>query len=446
MIPQNCITQIDTPGVIMTNKICSGILIGASTLYACSAYAAGNSPQIENTDSGPLQIIISLSDQTVEVFRGDKIIATSNVSTGKQGHTTPMGVFSILEKKRKHRSNIYRNAPMPYMQRLTWSGIALHESRSVPAYPASHGCVRLPGAFAKTLFSMTSRGAHVVIAPRKIAPVSIEHANLFSPLNTPSAYYLTEEDLSGGPLADSILASALLVPGTASAIDRQIDKLVAIPVGKRKPLRILITRRNQRDLIRDAQLLLNELGYKAGEIDGLVGPATIRAIRKFREAEKNISKSGLITRKLITLLYKKAKKGAVPTGQLFVRLGFKPVFSAPVVIKNPEIPLGTHLLTVNAFDASTQSSTWLSLKLEDRIYPKTRARLGLVDNTPEITAQTTIASLDRIELSPKTRNRISRLLSPGSSLAISDKGISRETGLGTDFVVITNPLPVPKSS
>ena len=84
---------------------------------------------------------IEKAEQTLTVYDGDQVIATSKVSTGKAGHTTPSGVFSILEKRKYHESNLYSNAPMPWMQRITWSGVALHESNSVPNYPASHGCV-----------------------------------------------------------------------------------------------------------------------------------------------------------------------------------------------------------------------------------------------------------------------------------------------------------------
>ncbi len=93
----------------------------------------------------------------------------------------PVGNFSILEKKKTHFSNLYDSAPMPWMQRLTWSGVALHESKHVPRYPASHGCVRMPAAFAKQLFSMTKRGYHVIITDAPVTPVAISHANLFMP-------------------------------------------------------------------------------------------------------------------------------------------------------------------------------------------------------------------------------------------------------------------------
>ena len=98
--------------------------------------------QSQDAPKGPLQIIISITDQRVALYDNGALIARSSVSTGVQGHPTPLGIFSVISKQRWHRSNIYSAAPMPYMQRITWSGIALHAG-DLPGYPASHGCIRL---------------------------------------------------------------------------------------------------------------------------------------------------------------------------------------------------------------------------------------------------------------------------------------------------------------
>jgi L,D-transpeptidase catalytic domain/SPOR domain len=107
-------------------------------------------------------ITVSLSSQQMHVFRDGVLWKSSPVSTGKRGKRTPTGVFAILQKKRFHRSNLYSNAPMPYMQRLTWGGIAIHAGR-LPGYPASHGCIRIPSAFASELFKITDMAATAVI-------------------------------------------------------------------------------------------------------------------------------------------------------------------------------------------------------------------------------------------------------------------------------------------
>lgn len=112
--------------------------------------------------SGPVEIIVSIPMQIAYVYRSGELIGTSTVSTGRPGNDTPTGRFNILQKRRTHFSNIYDNAPMPFMQRLTWDGIALHAG-AIPGTPASHGCVRLPLAFARHLFSATALGATVVI-------------------------------------------------------------------------------------------------------------------------------------------------------------------------------------------------------------------------------------------------------------------------------------------
>jgi len=113
--------------------------------------------------SGPLLVVVSLDEQRAFVYRNGVLAGVSTVSTGKKGHETPTGVFTILQKNQEHYSNLYNNAPMPYMQRLTWGGIALHAG-NLPGYPASHGCIRLPSEFARRLFEVSALGMTVVVA------------------------------------------------------------------------------------------------------------------------------------------------------------------------------------------------------------------------------------------------------------------------------------------
>lgn len=112
---------------------------------------------------GPVAIIVSLPQQRVHVYRNGIRIAVSTCSSGRPGHETPTGVFVVLQKDKFHKSSTYNDAPMPNMNRLTWSGIALHAG-NLPGYPASHGCVRLPMAFSGDLFSITHLGTPVIIA------------------------------------------------------------------------------------------------------------------------------------------------------------------------------------------------------------------------------------------------------------------------------------------
>src|SRR5881398_604567 len=126
-------------------------------------------PQL--SPSGPLMVLVSVPQQTMHVYRNGILIGRSTVSTGSKGHATPGGVFTILEKKPAHYSKKYNNAPMPNMQRLTWTGIAMHAGQ-LPGYPASHGCVRLPEDFAAKLYTVTKLGTTVIIADNKSSPVN----------------------------------------------------------------------------------------------------------------------------------------------------------------------------------------------------------------------------------------------------------------------------------
>jgi hypothetical protein len=129
----------------------------------------------------PLIVVVSIRKQRVRVFDANGQIATSRVSTGRPGFATPTGVFSILQKDVRHRSNIYSGAEMPYMQRITWSGIALHAG-VVPGFRASHGCIRLPFSFSKTLFNITKVGNRVIVAGDDAEPVAFSSPKLFKPL------------------------------------------------------------------------------------------------------------------------------------------------------------------------------------------------------------------------------------------------------------------------
>ncbi len=136
-------------------------------------------PQV--SPRGPLVLVISLEEQRAYVYRNGVAIGVSTVSSGKPGHDTPTGVFTILQKKRDHRSNLYDDAPMPFMQRLTWDGVALHAGH-LPGHPASHGCVRLPHAFAEKLFAETRTGDTVVVAGGKAAAPALLHPGILAPV------------------------------------------------------------------------------------------------------------------------------------------------------------------------------------------------------------------------------------------------------------------------
>ena len=324
---------------------------------------------------GPLQIIISIADQRISVYEDGTLIARSLVSTGVRGHPTPIGVFSVIGKQIWHRSNIYSAAPMPYMQRVTWSGIALHAG-VLPGHPASHGCIRLANDFAIRLWHLTKRGTRVIIAPNDVHPVQIASPRLFSKLKTASS--------SQESLADALA-------------DKDVITVASTPI----------------PLVSNAQ-----------SQDGInLRPATAGAPQK-----KAVPISVFVSRKLSTL---------------FVRQGFKPLFDVPIKIQNPEEPLGTHVFTLLDFQNESASFRWNVVSMPTRFSGtsaspnkqlKTPARA--IGKTSDPEPDDARSALGRLEIPQDVIGRISELLTPGSSLIISDYGMSSETGSDTDFIVV----------
>lgn len=156
---------------------------------------AGTKPQ------GPLVIVVSIDRQKVTVYDSNGVFAESPVSTGMKGHSTPMGVFSVIQKHKFHHSNIYSGAPMPYMQRITWSGVAMHAG-VLPGYPASHGCIRMPMSFAMKMWNWTRMGARVIVAPGEMSPHSFSHPLLASSRMPPQPTASLEPQTNVGDKAD----------------------------------------------------------------------------------------------------------------------------------------------------------------------------------------------------------------------------------------------------
>ena len=132
--------------------------------------------------SGPIVMVVSLTEQRAYVYRNGILIGATSVSTGRPGHRTPTGVFTVLQKQVEHRSTIYDGAPMPYMERLTWGGVALHAG-GLPGYPESHGCVHLPSEFARDLYGVSPPGMTVVIADAASEPVEVTHPGYLAPVS-----------------------------------------------------------------------------------------------------------------------------------------------------------------------------------------------------------------------------------------------------------------------
>ena len=160
---------------------------------------AGSVEKESAKPQGPLIISISIAQQRMKIYDANGLFAETPVSTGMPGHPTPMGVFSVIQKHKFHHSNIYSGAPMPYMQRITWSGVAMHAG-VLPGRPASHGCIRMPMAFAVKMWNWTRMGARVVVTPGEITPISFSHP-LLAALKVPPQPIATDEPKQDDPTA-----------------------------------------------------------------------------------------------------------------------------------------------------------------------------------------------------------------------------------------------------
>src|SRR3954471_9460701 len=163
----------------------AALLVAAATDPAAAAPRSNRDREPKRDDSVlsrpagvPLMAIVSVAEQRVTIFDAQGRILRAPVSTGQTGYETPPGIYSVIQKEAEHYSNLYDDASMPFMQRITWSGIALHAG-ALPGYPASHGCIRMPHGFAERLFEVTKMGMRVVIVREDIAPAAISHSALF---------------------------------------------------------------------------------------------------------------------------------------------------------------------------------------------------------------------------------------------------------------------------
>ena len=151
----------------------------------------------EAVTTGPVVMVVSITEQRAYVYRNGILIGATTVSTGRPGHLTPPGVFTVLQKQKEHRSTIYDGAPMPYMERLTWGGVALHAG-GLPGYPESHGCIHLPSEFARRLFEISPNGMTVVIGTEATEPEQVAHPGYLAPVT-----FVGGEPIDRDPLAPS---------------------------------------------------------------------------------------------------------------------------------------------------------------------------------------------------------------------------------------------------
>src|SRR5262245_24550148 len=355
---------------------------------------------------GPMQIVVSIDSQKVTLFSDGVRVAQGPVSTGVPGHPTPMGVFSIIEKDRYHHSNIYSNAPMPFMQRITWSGVALHEG-VLPGYPASHGCIRMSHDFAQKLWPVTQLGVRVIVARSELAPADFAHPKLFVPKLKPGEPQIATNGMTDGR---DLAPPTVVAQATVNAED---DAARTLPGGA--PPQPAAA---DGDLVKPAPT---------------VDPAKPIAPR-LKSADQPVKRSGQVA----VFVSRKEMK-------IFVRQGMLPLFDMPLAIDEPDKPLGTHVFTAMSLTDSDAGMRWnlmtvpndLSLPPSDpreaRRKFKEPPRPILHLKPPSSAAE----ALNRIQMPKEAVERISELLIPGSSLVISDEGLGRETGRYTEFIVLT---------
>jgi hypothetical protein len=381
-------------------------------------------PEAPKQPAGPLILAVSIGSQRVTVYDNGTPVAASPISTGMAGHSTPMGVFSVIQKQRWHTSNLYSNAPMPYMQRITWSGVALHAG-VVPGYPASHGCIRLPEGFAVRLWGMTKVGARVIVTRNETSPYEINHPHLSGLVKTsepvPVARSLdvtpkpdvnsNETEITTGAVASTVGAADA---GTDHAAAPAADTSVSPP----KVERVASVDRS-------------------ADLRPTIEPSASDAIPKpIAKPVDSGPRSGSIS------LFVSRKESKV-----FVRKGFAPVFDAPITIANREMPLGTHVFTAYRTTDGGDGIRWLAVSIgNDRTAVEPAPARGKgraareerpIPPSADALRQGAVEALDRIALPPDVLDRIMPLVAPGASLLISDHGLGEETGRDTDFIVVS---------
>ena len=450
---------------------------------------------------GPLIIAISISEQIMKIYDANGLFAETPISTGMRGHSTPMGAFSVIQKQKLHHSNIYSGAPMPYMQRITWSGIAIHAG-VLPGYPASHGCIRMPMAFAIKMYGWTRMGARVVVTPGKITPASFSHPLLVTRKLDPqpvAADALPDKAADAGETSKPAILQAKLElrstvghpdisrpattdapPASASPSEqtrsadasragstgwapRTMSDAAPGDPGSPQLAEAVVTTGTAPSRIagvaamKPLQTVATKLSEAAVAESNTAGPATSGVSSNPAEPARDQGRSAdpdkatppgpelnlpapNRTGQISVLVSRKDAK-------LYVRQNFAPLFNVPIGIAASDRPLGTHVFTVEADKNDPTVLRWsvISLPTAERYTArhnengrKSRRRklAGAVDTRPAPLPDSPTEALDRLSIPADAMARIAQGLSAGSSIIISDQGISAgETGDGTDFIV-----------
>jgi hypothetical protein len=179
----------------------------------------------EAVTKGPVVMVVSITEQRAYVYRNGILIGATTVSTGRPGHLTPTGVFTVLQKQKEHKSTIYDGALMPFMERLTWGGIALHAG-GLPGYPESHGCIHLPSEFAQRLYDISPNGMTVVIGAAQTAPEQVAHPGYLAPVKSVGGQPVESEPFA--PSEDERWQPELSPTGPVSIVLSQASQLIVV--------------------------------------------------------------------------------------------------------------------------------------------------------------------------------------------------------------------------
>jgi hypothetical protein len=419
---------------------------------------------IQSRSAGePIMAIVSLGNQRITVYDAKGWILRAPVSSGSKGRETPAGIFSVIQKVEEHYSNLYDDAFMPHMQRITWSGIALHGG-VLPGRPASHGCVRLPFSFAERLFGETMMGMRVIVAPTDVAPAEITHPLLFQP--KPGAVALAASRAAEAQEAAKKAVNVKLAVATAS---REVT-LATPPVRAAENLKLKA----------EAQLAAAETALgaakspdekeqaEAAKVQASVRLAELQAqweatkadLQQKREAALSAREAAAAAEAVRLQAAEAARQIARElqpvsvlisrkTQRLYVRQAFAPVFESPVTIADPDRPIGTHVFTAAERTSDNAKFRWNVVSLLGSTHapsaaaqPHGRTRgSGSRDVEPTPTdVSGAKAALDRIVIPPDALDRIAAV-APRSSLIVTDEPMSAETGKGTEFVVLLSGEP-----
>ena len=389
-------------------------------------------------DAGePLMAIVSIKSQHVTIYDSDGWILRAPVSSGTKGRETPAGVFSVLQKDKDHHSNLYDDAWMPNMLRITWSGIALHGG-PLPGYAASHGCVRMPYGFAEKLFDKVRIGMRVIIAPDDAEPVEFSSPALFVPKSEAIAAAPARAEKLARE-ADAAARTALEAKSAAAAAAREAAPLTA-SLRKLKGLKtradvalalaekVLAAAKTDQAKAR-AEEQKRKAAAKVAELQTQLDTAEANAKSKLdaAAAAQDAAKAAEAKRADAAKAAGEAKLALEPvsvfisrtTQRLYVRRGVEATLEAPVTIRNPDKPIGTHVFTAVARNGG--GLRWTAVTIDSG------------DNAQ--------AALDRISIPQDVLDRIAPTVLPRSSLIISDEPLNRETNDRTEFIVALHNQP-----